>query len=900
MSKIRIYELAKELGVDNRVIISAAQALGMQGKSSHSHSLEDDEAEQLRRHVLRDAVGGAKAQPKKVETYVQGDKTVTVDRSKGLIIRRKRDPNEPEVAPVVPAAVAPTPVEPELSVVPEPVIDASSPVAQEMTAEPEPVTASADMAQGGLAVNLQPEVSSAVVDERQPEVAPPAAVAAQTPAPRAPVMRAREEPVSPTSLPGFRTSVADGMKGVGPKVLGRIDLPAPKPAPVAREARAPAGGASAPAAAPSDGSGRPGAHKKKTKRREISRLDLLDYQDREGRRAKPGRGRKGRDDAPAEARPEMDAAALKAAGIRRTLELGERVTVGDLAKGMSLKAGEVIQKLMDLGMLVTINQVIDQETATIVADEFGFDIKSTTYNETQAMGNEQPDAAEDLVLRSPVVTVMGHVDHGKTTLLDSIRNASVAAKEHGGITQHIGAYRVTLPDGRAVSFIDTPGHAAFTAMRARGAKITDIVILVVAADDGLMPQTIEAINHARAAQVPMIVAINKVDKPDANAMRVRQQLVEQGIQPEDWGGDTMFFEVSALKKQGIKELLEGCLLLAEVKELKANPKRRAKGAIIEAKQERGRGIVATVLVQNGTLRVGDIFVSGCETGRVRSMVDAHGERMEEAGPSMPVEITGLSGVPDAGDDFLVVESDQVSREVVANRLERKALLAQRASGPISLEEFAKRANNMAVPDLCVIVKADVHGSLEAVKHSLEQLPSGKVRARVVHSGVGAITESDVQLAISSHAIIVGFNVRAETRAAKEAETVGVEMRFYRIIYDLLDDIRKAMAGMLSPVRKEKSLGRAEVREVFAVSKLGNVAGCFVTTGVAKRTGFARVVRDGRTVYEGKLGSLKRFKDDVSEVQNGFECGMSIDRFNDVKVGDVLELYEFEEHAATID
>jgi translation initiation factor IF-2 len=496
---------------------------------------------------------------------------------------------------------------------------------------------------------------------------------------------------------------------------------------------------------------------------------------------------------------------------------------------------------------------------------------------------------------------MGHVDHGKTSLLDRIRSTAVAAKEAGGITQHIGAYSVQMPEDRTITFIDTPGHAAFTSMRARGADVTDIVILVVAADDGVMPQTREAINHAKAAKVPIIVAINKMDRPDANPDRVKSQLAELGLQPEDWGGDTMFFPISALKGEGIDKLLEGVLVLADVQELKANPDRRAKGTIIESRQDRGRGVVATVLVQAGTLRVGDIFVSGAEFGRVRTMTDYKGQRLEIAGPSTPVEITGLNGMPASGDDLLVMESESDAREVAGNRAQTKEQQQRAlATGPISLEEFAKRAGTQAAAELNVILKADVQGSVEAVKHSIEKLSGEKVKVRVLHSAVGGINESDVQLAVASKAIIVGFGVRGEPRAMADAEQYGIQVRFYRVIYELLDDVKNAMVGLLAPIKQESSLGRVEVRDTFTIPKIGTIAGCYVTGGTIRRNAFARLLRDNRVIHEGKMSSLRRFKDDVKEVQAGFECGIGLENFNDVKIGDVIDVYEIKEIAPTLE
>jgi translation initiation factor IF-2 len=586
---------------------------------------------------------------------------------------------------------------------------------------------------------------------------------------------------------------------------------------------------------------------------------------------------------------------------KRVIELGDSITVGELARQMTIKSGEVIAKLLGLGVLATINQAIDKDTAQIVADELGYEVKHVEFNEQDIIQDIAEEAEENLKPRAPVVTVMGHVDHGKTSLLDKIRSASVAAKEAGGITQHIGAYSVTTESGKEITFIDTPGHAAFTAMRARGAQVTDIVVLVVAADDGVMPQTREAINHAQAAKVPIVVAVNKIDKQDANPDKVRTQLAEFGLQPEDWGGDTMFFPVSALKGSGIAELLEGLLVLAEVKELKANPDRRAKGTVIESRQDRGRGVVATVLVQGGTLRVGDIFVTGSEYGRIRTMNDYKGAKLEAAGPSVPVEITGLNGMPESGDDFFVMESEADAREVASNRAQRKEQYQRSlAAGPISLEEFAKRASSQAAQELNVILKADVQGSVEAVKEAIEKLSGEKVKVRVLHSAVGGINESDVQLAVASRAIIVGFGVRGEPRALADADESGIEVRFYRVIYELLEDIKKAMVGLLAPIRQESSLGRVEVRETFSIPKVGVIAGCYVTGGMVRRNANARLLRDNRVIHEGKMSSLKRFKEDVREVQGGFECGIGLEGFNDVKIGDVVEIFEYKEIAPTLD
>jgi len=586
---------------------------------------------------------------------------------------------------------------------------------------------------------------------------------------------------------------------------------------------------------------------------------------------------------------------------KKVVKIDEVITVGELAKGMSLKSGEVIKKLFDLGQMATINQPIDIDTARVIAEEFGFQVESVAFDETDFITAVKDEDPASNLMRAPVVTVMGHVDHGKTSLLDAIRETSVAAKEHGGITQHIGAYKVILPSGKAVTFIDTPGHAAFTSMRARGAKVTDIVILVVAADDGVMPQTIEAISHAKAAKVPIVVAVNKMDKQGASIDRAKQQLAEHSVQSEDWGGEVMFFPVSALKKQGLKELLDGVLLQAEVLELKANPVRKATGTIIESRQDKGRGIVATILVQNGTLRVGDAYVSGAEYGRVKSMIDYNGIHLKEAGPSTPVEITGFSGIPEAGDDMFVVDSDSDAREIAQVRADKKTKKEQltSAGGPISFEAFSKKVSEKVVPELNIIIKADVHGSFEAVRTAVEKLIYDKVKVAVIHSAVGGITENDVKLAQTSKAVIVGFGVRAEPRATRDAEAAGVEIRYYNVIYELVDDIRNAMVGLLAPVRQEANLGRVEVRNTFVVPKIGTIAGGYVLDGMVKRGAMIRLLRDNKLIHEGKMSSLRRFKDDVKEVQSGYECGLGIEKYSDIKVGDIMEVFEIKEIADTL-
>ncbi len=584
--------------------------------------------------------------------------------------------------------------------------------------------------------------------------------------------------------------------------------------------------------------------------------------------------------------------------VPKEISIMEVITVSELARKMNLKASELISKLMSMGMMVTINQQIDAETAGILADEYGCKVHVVSLYDETVIETEE-DREEDLKARPPIVTVMGHVDHGKTKLLDAIRTANVVDSEFGGITQHIGAYVVDLPQGRIV-FLDTPGHEAFTTMRARGAQVTDIVVLVVAADDGVMPQTVEAINHAKEAKVPIIVAVNKIDLPDANPDRVKQQLSDHGLMPEGWGGSTLYNDISALKRQGIKELLDTILLQAEILELKANYNCRAEGKIIESKIDFGRGIVATVLIERGTLRVGDPYVAGVYPGKVRAMFNDKGEKVEEATPSIPVEILGFSGIPDAGDPFQVTETEKEARQIGAKRQElRKTEEAQNVK-KITLDNFYDQMKEGEVQELKVIIKGDVHGSVEALQNALERLSTDEIRLNVIQALAGAINEGDVRLASASNAIIVGFNVRPTPSTQALADQEKVEIRKYNIIYDVLDDIKKAMEGLLSPELKEQTLGTAEVREVFKVPKIGQVAGCLVTGGKMRRGALTRVIRDGVEVYSGKIGSLKRFKDDVREVDSGFECGIGIDSFNDIKVGDVLEAYEVVELAKKLE
>ena len=585
--------------------------------------------------------------------------------------------------------------------------------------------------------------------------------------------------------------------------------------------------------------------------------------------------------------------------IVRDVTIPETISVQELSNRMAERGVDVIKALMKMGVMANMSQIIDADTAELVVEEFGHTLVRVSDADVEIGLGDQEDTDQDLASRSPVVTVMGHVDHGKTSLLDAMRKANVVSGEAGGITQHIGAYQAVSSDGQKITFIDTPGHEAFTAMRARGAGVTDIVVLVVAADDGIMPQTVEAINHAKLAEVPIIVAINKIDRPDANANRVRTQLLEHELVLEAMGGDILDVEVSATEGTNIDKLEEAILLQAEILDLKANPERSAEGVVVESRVEQGRGAVATVLVQRGTLKNGDIFVAGSESGRVRVLIDDKGENVETAGPSVPVEVVGFTGAPAAGDEFFVVESEARAREVAEFRSSKNRTAKSAAAPRGTLEEMFESIKAGEVKDLPIVIKADVQGSVEAIIGMFEKLPQDEVKVQVLHSGVGGINESDVTLAGASNAAVFGFNVRAHPQARDLARQDGVDIRYYSVIYDVIDDIKKLLIGMMAPIVRETFLGNAEVREVFNVSKIGKVAGCFITTGEVKRGAGVRLLRDDVVIHEGSLSTLKRFKDDVREVKESYECGMSFENYNDLKVGDVIECFDVTEEAPEI-
>jgi translation initiation factor IF-2 len=868
MGKTRVHELAKKLGLEDDVILQKLTDSGIEVNDRMSILMDEDVQE-------------FEAAQSKTEVKIEEQRL-----NPGIIRRRKKAVEaEPEVE--APVAEAPEAVEAatDESVVEETVSEAPDVVTAEKPVAEEPVAA-----------------------EPTEEVAP---------APEAPPVT-EEKPAAVAKPVKASPNQA--------KILGRVELPKPVERPARKQGRPGKPGAPARDGAPDrkKTGGRPaptgnktpapgvvappaekeGRNKKRKKGKEKVEFGNADQARRRGRREvfepdRDGRYRKHR----RQAKPAQKTEITVSKAIKRIIKISDVITVGELAKRMGVKANDLIRELISQGQMVTINHPLDFDTAAILAAEFSYEVENIAFDEDTMLEKSdilkgEDENPEDLVERPPVVTIMGHVDHGKTSLLDAVRTTNVTDGEAGGITQHIGAYEVEA-NGRKIAFLDTPGHEAFTAMRSRGAQVTDIVILVVAADDGVMPQTKEAINHAKAAGVPLIVAVNKIDKPDANPDRVKQELAEYELVPEDWGGDTIFVEVSAKQQTNLDQLLEMILLQSEVLELKANPNKRAKGTVVEARLDKGRGPVATILVQEGTLKVGDPIVSGNHFGRVRTMVDDHGKPIKTAGPSCPVEVTGLTGVPEAGDNLHAVEDEKTAKDVAQHRQQkmREAEMAQNSK--VSLEQLYAQIQEGDVKELKTIIKADVQGSVEAVKDALSKLSTDTCRLIVLHTAVGGIIESDITLASASNAIVLGFNVRPETKATSLAEKEGVDIRLYNIIYDAVDDIKNAMEGLLAPTFQEKAMGRIEIRETFHVSKVGTIAGCYVLDGKIVRNAKARLVRDNIVIWEGSLNSLKRFKDDVKEVQSGYECGLGLENYNDIKVGDIVEAYEMEEVKSTL-
>jgi translation initiation factor IF-2 len=898
MGKVRVYELAKNMGLENKELLTKLAEAGIE-VSSHSSSLADEDVQKL-----NDFINPPK---QKIEEA----------RIKPGIIRRRRKvvrdpvPEPPEVVEVAETEVPATEENSGVTTV-APAAAVVSPPTDESQSEGTEASAAK--------VDVSPQV-----DSDEPVAKETALQTAEDSAPEA--EKTSQDAVEKPQKE--KKPVEQKVTGDRAKILGRVELPksalggqrkpraGERPVRQERKPGSTARPAHRPAAAPSRGNKRvdpaplapmeqplpekEGRNKKRNKGRRGDGAESRDGRvSRRGRRVEvfePGRaGQKKRRGGKQNKQSKQTEVTVSKA-IKRVVRISDSITVGDLAKRMGVKAKELIAELMRQGSMVTINHPLDYESAAILATEFNHEVENVAFDEETILevtpSKEAEDKAEDLEVRPPVVTIMGHVDHGKTSLLDAIREANVTAGEAGGITQHIGAYDVEV-DGLKVTFLDTPGHEAFTAMRARGAGVTDIVILVVAADDGVMPQTKEAINHSKAAGVPLIVAVNKIDKPDANPERVKQELTEYELVPEEWGGDTIFVDVSAKQKTNLDTLLEMILLQAEVLELKANPNKRAKGSIVEARLDKGRGPIATVLVQDGTLKIGDAIVAGLHFGRVRSMVTATGLRVKEAGPSFPVEVTGLGGVPNAGDLFNAVENEKSAKEVSQHRQSKQRENELSKHSKVSLDQLFAKMQEGIVEELSVIVKADVQGSVEAVRDALEKLSTDACRLSVLHTGVGGITESDVTLATASNAIVLGFNVRPETKAKALAEAESVDIRLYSVIYDAVNDIRDAMEGLLAPTLKEKELGRVEIRDTFHVSRVGTIAGCYVVDGKIVRNAQTRLVRDNVVVWEGKLSSLKRFKDDVKEVGNGYECGIGLDKYNDIKIGDILEVFEIEE------
>jgi translation initiation factor IF-2 len=900
MAKIRVYELATKLGLDNKEIVDKLNQAGIEVKN-HMSALEEEVA--LKFESSQSHQADAAPVDETVEVNVKEERI-----GSGLIRRRRKTvvKEEPVAEEPVVAVEEPTPV-----VASEPEVEESAPSTEEVVAQKAdaPVKKAEDAEEPVAVVEAAASVSDesddateavAVDAEVKPEKAAAAKKKTKKESSSTAKILGRVELPKPAERPRRQPAGAD--KGKRPTPGSRPDRPdrPDRPARPVRPAAPRAAGAPGAPIVPDVPSEKEGRSKKKKKggREAAGARPEAGGPRRKSKREvyEPDRNERYRKGRKAN-RPAKKTEITQSKAIKRKIRITDVITIGELAKRMGVKANDLIKELMRQGQMVTINHPLDFESAAILASEFGYEVENVAFDEDTILAHssldETVDDDENQESRPPVITIMGHVDHGKTSLLDAIREAKVTEGEAGGITQHIGAYDVDLA-GRKMTFLDTPGHEAFTSMRARGAEITDIVVLVVAADDGAMPQTKEAINHSKAAGVPIIVAVNKIDKPGANPDKVMQELSELELLPEAWGGETIFVNVSAKEHTNIDKLLEMILLQAEVLELKANPNKRAQGAVVEARLDKGRGPVTTVLVQKGTLKVGDPIVAGLHYGRVRSMTNDRGMAVEAAGPSFPVEVTGLTGVPEAGESFHAVEDEKTAKDVAQHRHHkiREAELAR--SSKVSLEELYARIQEGDVKELKVIVKADVQGSAEAVSGTLMKLSTDACRLIVIHSGVGGITETDISLASASDAIVLGFNVRPAPKASGLAELEGVDIRLYNVIYDAVNDIKDAMEGLLAPTLKEVDLGRAEVREAFNVTKVGTVAGCYVVSGKILRNAHARLLRDDVVIWTGKLSSLRRFKDDVKEVNNNYECGIGLENYNDVKPGDIIEAYEVKE------
>jgi translation initiation factor IF-2 len=896
MAKVRVYELARDLNMDSRELVEKLTAAGL-GIKNYMSTLDDallEKAKEIAVGRVSEVVEEKRIRPtvirrRKVQVVVQPE------AEEGL----EAEPEAPEEAPELVETVSVHEEERDEAVAEPP----ESEVVEEVEVMAEAV------AHEEFAPPFEKEVVEEAVEEPEAEevaeVAGAAEVAALTEAgdvqpvaevrvkPKKVKKRRVDQPARIIKLPEVEMEE--------PVSAAKVEQP---PVKILTPAAGPQGEAAEKAEDETQKSKFP--KKKKDKRRvEIevpAPKGAVKYRKKEiferaelyeGKSVKRKERKGGKETVRRLRQPEITVPRA----IKRRIKMQETVTVAELAKAMGLKGAELLGALLKQGVMVHINQAIDFETASLVSEGFGYELELDMFQEETLLA-ESEDRPEDLIPRPPVVTIMGHVDHGKTSLLDFIRHSNIAAGESGGITQHIGAYYVET-DGGDIVFLDTPGHEAFTAMRARGAKVTDLIVLVVAADDGVMPQTREAVNHARAASIPIVVAINKIDKADANPDRVKRELAELGLSPEEWGGETIFGNISAKTGEGIDDLLGLILLQSEMLELKGNPNKAARGSVIEAKLDKTRGPLATVLIKNGTLKPGDYFICGHHSGKVRAMMNHRGKRLKLAGPSVPVEIYGISGVPMAGDEFIVLGDEKAAKQVIEHRKEMVKKLEVSKKGIVSLDDLFKRIKDGEIKELNIVAKADVQGSMEALSDSLARLSTGEVKVRMIHSASGAITESDVMLASASGAIIIGFNVRANPRVVEIAEKEKVDIRYYDVIYNVIKDIRNAMAGLLEPTYKERVIGRADIKEVFHVPKVGAVAGSYVTDGHLERNANVRVLRDDVVVFTGKIGSLRRFKEDVKEVAAGYECGIGIEGYQDLKPGDVFEVFQLDQVAAEL-
>ena len=890
MAKVRVYELAKELDLESKKLVEKLTAGGMDVKNYMS-TLDEQSVvrareivsgavsevvveKRIKPTVIRRRKKVVRVEQKPPETAVEEEKAPeTKTAPKKDVLEKKREIKEIPAVEDTPKGEPELEEKPSIPVVPDEKTEVSAPaetpVAEEKKAKPEISDKKAEKpvkrAKAKPKRGKKKKVEQPAKIIMSPEEGPLKDLLAK----KAEVKRE----VTPAERPITELPV-EPSKEKEEKLKKGIPSKKKKGKKVAKVEDAPARGTF-----------------RRRKKEVYERADLYDGRPR--KRKGPKSGRKGKE-TPRKLK-QTEITVPKA--IKRRIRVQEFVTVVDLAKAMGIKAAELMKRLINLGVMANINQPIDFETASVAADDFGFELELDTFEEESFL-SDIVDPPEDLSPRPPVVTIMGHVDHGKTSLLDYIRKSNIIGGESGGITQHIGAYYVKTPGGDIV-FLDTPGHEAFTAMRARGAKVTDIIVLVVAADDGAMPQTKEAINHARAANIPIVVAVNKIDKPEADPEKVKRELAELDLAPEEWGGETLLGHVSAKTGEGIEDLLGLILLQAEMLELQGNPNREARGTVIEAELDKSRGPVATVLIKNGSLTQGCQFVCGDHFGRVRAMLDHRGKMMKSAGPSVPVKLYGISGVPMAGDEFIVVKDEKTAKQIIEHRKVKSQKLEMGKRGPVSLDDLFDRINKGDVKELNIILKTDVQGSAEALSDSLVEQSTEEVKLNVIHTATGAITESDVMLATASGAIIIGFNVRATPRVVEVSEKENVDIRYYDVIYNAIKDIRLAMTGLLEPVLEEHVIGHAEVKEIFRVPKVGAVAGCQVTDGHVDRNANARLLRDNVVVFDGKLASLRRFKEDVKEVQTGYECGIGLENFSDIKPADIFEVYEVEEVAAEL-